>query len=156
MIEKCYVMIKPGFVSLEVIQRTCCALVNTGVRMIDSAYFKYDDETARLHYIEKQAKPYCQELIDYLTSDQVFGMIFEGDDALRKCRETVEELRTTLKDELDLKTDVMRNILHCSSKTKVGSTMLELDTQREIALFNYLKSTQGKDYKAIRKAIVKY
>ena len=66
-------------------------------------------------------------------------MIYEGNDALTICRNTVEELRHTLPKEFNLKTDVMRNILHCSSKTKVGDTMLELDTQREIALFYYLK-----------------
>lgn len=79
------------------------------------------------------------ELVDYLTSDKAFGMIYEGKDALTVCRSTVEEMRHSLQEEFNVETDVMRNILHCSSKTKVGDTMLELDTQREIALFNYLK-----------------
>ena len=69
-------------------------------------------------------------------------MIYEGNNALVICRETVEELRHSLALEFNVKTDVMRNILHCSSKTKVGETMLELDTQREIALFNYLKKKE--------------
>ena len=69
-------------------------------------------------------------------------MIYEGNDALTICRNTVEELRKTLPKEFNVKTDIMRNILHCSSKTKVGDTMLELDTQREIALFYYLKKKQ--------------
>ncbi|UKI50203.1 MAG: hypothetical protein L6U99_01715 [Clostridium sp.] len=62
-------------------------------------------------------------------------MILEGRDAVTVCRNTVEELRTTLKEKYNLNTDVMRNILHCSSRTKVGNQMLELDTQRELALF---------------------
>ena len=66
-------------------------------------------------------------------------MIYEGNNALTICRTTVEELRHSLIKEFDVKTDVMRNILHCSSKRKVGDQMLELDTQREIALFYYLK-----------------
>jgi hypothetical protein len=66
-------------------------------------------------------------------------MIYEGENALVICRDTVEELRKSLPKEFNLKTDVMRNILHCSSKTKVGDEMLTLDTQREIALFDYLK-----------------
>jgi nucleoside diphosphate kinase len=107
--------------------------------MVDFAYINYDEEVAKLHYTEKSGKPYFQELVDYLTSDKAFGMIYEGENALVICRETVEELRKTLPVEFNLKTDVMRNILHCSSKTRVGDEMLILDTQREIALFDYLK-----------------
>ena len=69
-------------------------------------------------------------------------MIYTGENALSICRSEVEKLRHTLKDEFNVETDVMRNILHCSSKTRVGDTMLELDTQREIALFNYLKKKE--------------
>ena len=139
MVEKCYVMVKPGFTDSKMIKRVIEILESKGVKMVDFAYINYDEEVARLHYTEKSGKPYFQELVDYLTSDKAFGMIYEGENALVICRETVEELRKTLPKEFNLKTDVMRNILHCSSKTKVGDEMLTLDTQREIALFDYLK-----------------
>ena len=140
MIERCYVMVKPGFAKEEIIKKTIEILESREVRLIDSSYIKYDEDTARLHYIEKSGKPYVKELIDYISSDVAFGMVFEGENALNICRNTVEELRTTLAKMFNLKTDIMRNILHCSSKTKVGDTYLELDTQRELALFNYLKN----------------
>ncbi len=139
MVERCYVMVKPGFTDSNLIKRVIEILESKGVKMVDFAYIYYDEECAKLHYTEKSGKPYYMELVDYITSGKVFGMIYEGNDALTICRSTVEELRKSLKEEFNLKTDVMRNILHCSSKTKVGDTMLELDTQREIALFNYLK-----------------
>lgn len=139
MVEKCYVMVKPGFTDSKMIKRVIEILESKGVKMVDFAYINYDEEVARLHYTEKSGKPYFQELVDYLTSDKAFGMIYEGENALVICRDTVEELRKTLPKEFNLKTDVMRNILHCSSKTKVGDEMLTLDTQREIALFDYLK-----------------
>jgi nucleoside-diphosphate kinase len=139
MVEKCYVMVKPGFTDSKMIKRIIEILESKGVKMVDFAYINYDEEVARLHYTEKSGKPYFQELVDYLTSDKAFGMIYEGENALVICRDTVEELRKSLPKEFNLKTDVMRNILHCSSKTKVGDEMLTLDTQREIALFDYLK-----------------
>ena len=139
MVEKCYVMVKPGFTDSKLIRRVIALLESKGVKMVDFAYIHYDEEVAKLHYTEKSGKPYFQELVDYLTSDKAFGMIYEGENALVICRETVEELRNTLPVEFNLKTDVMRNILHCSSKTRVGDEMLILDTQREIALFDYLK-----------------
>lgn len=142
MIERCYVMVKPGFTREDVIKETIKVLEQNKVMLEEAAYIKYDEETARLHYIEKSGKSYIKELTDYLSSDVAYGMIFLGDNALVKCRETVEILRHTLKDKFDLKTDVMRNILHCSSKTKVGDQLLELDTQREIALFHYLKKKE--------------
>ena len=132
-------MVKPGFTDSKMIKRVIEVLESKGVKMVDFAYINYDEEVARLHYTEKSGKPYFQELVDYLTSDKAFGMIYEGENALVICRNTVEELRKTLPKEFNLKTDVMRNILHCSSKTKVGDEMLTLDTQREIALFDYLK-----------------
>ena len=132
-------MVKPGFTDSKLIRRVIAILESKGVKMVDFAYINYDEEVAKLHYTEKSGKPYFQELVDYLTSDKAFGMIYEGENALVICRETVEELRKTLPVEFNLKTDVMRNILHCSSKTRVGDEMLILDTQREIALFDYLK-----------------
>ncbi len=139
MVEHCYVMVKPGFCDSNLIRYVIDVLESKGVKMIDFAYIYYDEEVAKLHYTEKSGKPYFMELVDYLTSDKAFGMIYEGNNALTICRETVEELRHSLPKKFNVKTDVMRNILHCSSKTKVGDQMLELDTQREIALFNYLK-----------------
>lgn len=139
MVERCYVMVKPGFTDSNLIKRAIEILESKGVKMVDFAYIYYDEECAKLHYTEKSGKPYFMELVNYIISGKVFGMIYEGNDALTICRSTVEELRKSLKEEFNLETDVMRNILHCSSKTRVGDTMLELDTQREIALFNYLK-----------------
>lgn len=138
--EVCYVMVKPGFTDERIIKRVIEEICSNGFELIDEAYIKYDDECARLHYIEKQAKSYCHELTEYLVSDISYGMIYEGENAVTKIRDIVENLRSTLKEEFNLQTDVMRNILHCSSKTKVGSTMLELDTQREVAIFEYLKN----------------
>ena len=139
MIEQCYVMVKPGFTKPEVVEKTISEITAKGYRLADSSYIYYDEECAKLHYIEKQIKPYYGELVSYLSSGPAFGMIFEGEDAVPAIRSIVEDLRHSLNIEFNLKTDVMRNILHCSSKTKVGNTMLELDTQREIALFYYLK-----------------
>ena len=139
MVEKCYVMVKPGFTDSNLIKRVIEVLESKGVKMVDFAYINYDLECAKIHYTEKSGKPYYMELVNYLSSDKAFGMIYEGPDALTICRSTVEELRHSLIDEFNLETTIMKNILHCSSKTKVGNTMLELDTQREIALFHYLK-----------------
>lgn len=139
MLEQCYVMVKPGFTKPEVVEKTISEITARGYRLADSSYIYYDEECAKLHYIEKQIKPYYGELVSYLSSGPAFGMIFEGEDAVPAIRRIVEDLRHSLNIEFNLKTDVMRNILHCSSKTKVGNTMLELDTQREIALFYYLK-----------------
>ena len=139
MLEQCYVMVKPGFTKPEVVEKTISEITAKGYRLADSSYIYYDEECAKLHYIEKQIKPYYGELVSYLSSGPAFGMIFEGEDAVPAIRRIVEDLRHNLNIEFNLKTDVMRNILHCSSKTKVGNTMLELDTQREIALFYYLK-----------------
>lgn len=139
MIEQCYVMVKPGFTKPEVVEKTISEITAKGYRLADSSYIYYDEECAKLHYIEKQIKPYYGELVSYLSSGPAFGMIFEGEDAVPAIRRIVEDLRHSLNIEFNLKTDVMRNILHCSSKTKVGNIMLELDTQREIALFYYLK-----------------
>ena len=142
MIERCYVMVKPGFTDSNLIKRAIEVLESRGVKRVDFAYITDDEECAKLHYTEKSGKPYYMELVNYISSGRAFGMIYEGNNALTICRSTVEELRNSLKEEFNVETDIMRNILHCSSKTKVGDTMLELDTQREIALFNYLKKKE--------------
>ena len=51
MIERCYVMVKPGFVNRKIINDTKMALEANGVTLEESALIRYDEETARLHYI---------------------------------------------------------------------------------------------------------
>ncbi len=139
MSERCYVMVKPGFVRDDLISDVIDTIEKEDIYLVSKSLIEYDLECARLHYIEKEIKPYFNELTDYLTSGPAFGMVFEGENAVTRCRDIVESLRTTLKEKYDLTTDVMRNILHCSSRTKVHDVMLELDTQREMALYYYLK-----------------
>ena len=64
MIERCYVMVKPGFTREDVIKETIKVLEQNKVMLEEAAYIKYDEETARLHYIEKSGKSYIKELTD--------------------------------------------------------------------------------------------
>ena len=130
-------MIKPGFDSVTDIVKD--GIVNDlNLKIIDEDKVKYTKEAAREHYINLSNKPFYDEVVDYLTSYMSYGLVVVGNEAIDKCRKYVEGLRKTLPDKLGLKTDVMRNIVHCSSKGHKDED--DEIAKREIKIFNSLKS----------------
>lgn len=94
--EKSFVMIKPRFANNQkVIDFVKESLTNAGLEIVSGEFKKYTIEKAQEHYAEhflgsyENAKPFYKNLEQYITSDKVYGMEIQGDNAIKKIRELV-------------------------------------------------------------------
>lgn len=139
--EYCYVMVKPGFANnLALIDDVKNELLNLNLKIVSSGKVLYDESSAKQHYIAKAKESFYKELTDYITSDYAFGIVVKGKNAITVARQKVEELRESLKTKFNLETSLTKNILHCTSKKKIGDSLIDLDSRREINLFKELLS----------------
>lgn len=137
--EYCYVMVKPGFANnSKLVEDVINELTNIGLELVICQRVKYDSQSAEQHYIAKAQKPFYNELVSYISSDYSLGIVLKGENAIALARQKVEELRNSLKDKYNLKTDLTKNILHCTAKTNVKGQLVDIDSRREIELFSKL------------------
>lgn len=135
MTENCLVLLKPTFAKEDLIKFVRKEILNLHFKIVKEGFAKYDDEASRIHYIDKASCPYYMELVNYLSSDNVYGYVVEGEEAIDSCREKVEELRKEMIPVFNLKTTIMKNILHCTSKKEINEHRVDFDSRREIELF---------------------
>lgn len=144
MTENCFLMLKPGFAEdKRLVLDLTRQVKNLGLNVVMSSYKTYTKDEAKIHYLEKKDKSFYDELVDYLSSSKVFGLVVEGEDAISRSRELTEKLRVEFKEKYDLKTDVMRNIIHCTQKVNLNGNLVDIDSSKEINVFkNGLKEVK--------------
>jgi len=130
-LEQTFIMIKPDGVERGHIGEIVARFERKGLRLTSAQLMQVSRETAELHYGHLKNKPFFGELVDYITSGQVFAMIWEGDEAIKNARtligatNPVEALPGSIRGDLAL--NVASNIIHGSDSTE--------SVIREIALF---------------------
>lgn len=154
--EYCFLMIKPEFANNnQIIEDVKSSLSGLNVEIKFSGFTIFNKEEAKEHYIRKKEKSFFDDLVDYISSDKVYGMIIEGDNAICQCRELTEKLRHSLKLKYfkslnDESKDLMRNIIHCTDKDKVvvngQEVKIDYDSAREITNFmlSYMRNNRQK------------
>ena len=144
-VEKCYVAIKPGFANyLDVILEIQSRLVNAGLKITKVAFVIYNAKDAAEHYLNKKDEKYYQELINYMTSDRVCGMIVEGENAIKIVRGLVQrdkdaglqegDIRYDIPKMLNMKHDLTKNVIHASDCPEAAA--------KEIAIFENIIKRQ--------------
>lgn len=131
--EKSYVMIKPEFANHEwIIEEVCNRITNEGLDILASGFVKYDKTAARIHYAEHIEKGFYPELEEYITSDKAFGMIVEGENAIKRIRQIVNgpdkkpavgSIRYDIPIKMGKELDITKNVIHASDKPE--SEMIE-------------------------------
>lgn len=81
-----YLMLKPEFTSANIIKSTEKRVAECGLKVLGASAIRYKKGTAVLHYIDLTNKPFVDELTDYLSSGNCYGMMLYGDDAIQKVR----------------------------------------------------------------------
>lgn len=133
--QECLIVIKPAFLNKQLIDEVILEITGLGFTISNAKYTKYTLDQAKNHYKRLSSKPFFNELIEYLSSDIVFGFVAKGNNAISVCRNKIEDLRVSLKEKYNLNTDVMRNILHCTSLDKSNGNLKDMDSKREIETF---------------------
>jgi nucleoside-diphosphate kinase len=116
--ERTLILIKPDGVERKLIGEIISFYERKGLKIIALKLLKADIEKAKKHYEEHADKPYFEELINYITEDNLCALVVEGNNA-------VEIVRKINGDKDPLKADLgtirgkyssekTRNLVHAS------------------------------------------
>ncbi len=131
--ERTFVMVKPDGVQRGLVGDIISRFEQRGLKLVGAKFMQIDEELAHDHYAEHEDKPFFEGLVEFITSDPVMAMVWEGQDATRQVRammgetDPAESAPGTVRGDLGL--DLGRNVIHGSDHEDPGAN------EREIQLF---------------------
>ncbi|MEF8801123.1 MAG: nucleoside-diphosphate kinase [Halolamina sp.] len=131
--DRTFVMVKPDGVQRGLIGEIVSRFEDRGLKLVAGKFMQIDRDLAEEHYGEHEGKPFFEGLVEFITSDPVFAMVWEGKDAVRQVRNMMGETDPaesppgSIRGDLGL--DLGRNVIHASDHEDPGSN------EREISLF---------------------
>ena len=87
LMEKTFVMLKPDALPRGIAGEIIHDLENTGLRLIKALTRNLDEKVLEEFYFEHKGKPFIRGQIDYVKSGTALGMLFEGENAIKKTRQ---------------------------------------------------------------------
>lgn len=85
-IERTYIMLKPDCVKRGLMGEVIARIERKGYIIADAKMMKLDEAILREHYSHMKDKPFFPEIVGYMTSGPVFGMIVEGENVVAGMR----------------------------------------------------------------------
>lgn len=127
--ERFLVIVKPGFFESRFEIREML-LQEGDFEIISEKATRFTKEVAKLFYSHLENKPFFQEVIDYMTSDIVYTIVFNGDIEMARSlvgpTDPCECQPWQIRAKNFGPVDKMRNVIHCSDSPA--------SAEREIAL----------------------
>lgn len=87
--ERSLVLIKPDAMKRGLAGRIIQRLEEGGVKLVALKMLHLDEEVAKRHYAVHQDKSFFLNLVSYITSSPIIAAVFEGENAIRRVRETM-------------------------------------------------------------------
>lgn len=87
--ERTYIMTKPDAYERGLIGKIITRIENKGFKITGMKMMNLDEDVLKEHYAHLADKPFFGEIVEYMTSGPVVGMIVEGD-------RVVEGMRTLM------------------------------------------------------------
>ena len=85
-IEKTYIMLKPDWIKRGLMGEVISRIERKGYRNVNAKMMHLDEAILKEHYAHIADKPFFPGIVDYMTSGPVFGMIVEGENAVKGMR----------------------------------------------------------------------
>ncbi|MFD2168669.1 nucleoside-diphosphate kinase [Tumebacillus lipolyticus] len=85
-VEQTFLMVKPDGVQRGLIGEIVARFEKKGFKLVNAKLIQVPRELAESHYAELSDKPFFGELVDFITSSPVFGMIWEGESVITTAR----------------------------------------------------------------------
>ena len=120
--ERTYIMTKPDAYERGLIGQIITRIENKKFKIIDMKMMHLDEDILKEHYAHLLDKPFFPEIVSYMTSGPVVGMIVEGDgvvDAMRKMMGPTDALEAnpgTIR--VDFANNKSENIIHGSDSVE--------------------------------------
>ena len=85
-IEKTYIMLKPDCVKRGLIGEVISRVERKGYKIVDAKMMNLDEAILKDHYAHLADKLFFPNIVEYMTSGPVLGMIVEGENAIKGMR----------------------------------------------------------------------
>ena len=85
-IEKTYIMLKPDCVKRGLMGEVISRIERKGYKIVDAKMMNLDEAILKDHYAHLADKPFFPEIVAFMTSGPVLGMIVEGENAVQGMR----------------------------------------------------------------------
>ena len=85
-IERTFMMLKPGVLQRRIVGEIITRIERKGFEIVGIKLMRVPRSLAEKHYAEHREKPFFQELVDYICSGPVIGMVLESDGAISLLR----------------------------------------------------------------------
>lgn len=84
--ERTYIMTKPDAYERGLIGEVISRIENKGYKITDMKMMNLDEAILKEHYAHLADKPFFSEIVEYMTSGPVVGMIVEGQNVVTGMR----------------------------------------------------------------------
>jgi nucleoside-diphosphate kinase len=124
--ERTFIMVKPDGVQRRLVGEIIRRFETRGLRLVGLKMLTPDRALAEAHYAVHRERPFFGELVEFITSGPVVAMVWEGNEAIRLCRnmigalKPVEALSGTIRG--DFTTEVQTNLVHGSDAPETAQT----------------------------------
>lgn len=116
--ERTYIMTKPDAYQRGLIGEIITRIENKSYKITNMKMMNLDEEILKEHYAHLADKPFFKDIVEYMTSGPVVGMIVEGDNVVEGMRKLMgptdglEALPGTIRG--DYAKDKAENLVHGS------------------------------------------
>jgi nucleoside-diphosphate kinase len=87
--ERTLFIVKPDAVERQLIGKILAHVEERGFRIVEARFVRLTREEAQTFYAEHNARPFFNDLVDYMTSGPVMLTCLEGEGGVAKLREVV-------------------------------------------------------------------
>ena len=128
--ERTYIMVKPDGVERRLVGEIIRRFETRGLRLVGLKMLTPNRELAEAHYAVHKEKPFYGELVDFIISGPVVGMVWEAKGAIKLCRNMIGALKPleavpgTIRG--DFTTQVQTNLVHGSDAPETAQTEIAL------------------------------
>lgn len=123
--EKTYVMLKPDAYQRKLMGKIISRIEEKGFRIVDMKMMQLNEEILREHYHHHIDKPFFKDLVDFMISGPVVGIIVEGESIIRAMRNLAgstqwqEATPGTIRG--DYAHNTTQNLIHCSDSVETAT-----------------------------------
>lgn len=128
--EKTLAIVKPDGVERGLIGEVLTRYENMGLKIFNCKMLRADEDILSKHYSEHTEKPFYKSLVKYMTRDNIFIVILEGENAVKLVRKVngatnpLESQAGTIRgDFANTKTE---NIVHGSDSLEAAKREIEI------------------------------
>src|SRR4029078_10089311 len=88
-IEKTLILVKPDAFARGLTGEIIARFERKGLKIVAAKHMTVTEDLAKQHYDEHAERPFCGELVEFITSGPIVALVLEGDDAIKAARQVI-------------------------------------------------------------------